>query len=85
MCPEICLSKLLKYAGVSRSTWYYFKKIKPKDKRLENKGRNPPGYTINRDGSLIFDKDIIKILEKYRGEIEFKNGGGYIKLTHYLK
>ena len=78
MSPGICLSKLLKYADVSRSTWYYFKKIKPKDKRSENKGRHPLGYTINRDGSVISDKDIIIKLEKYRDEIEFKNGGGYI-------
>ena len=85
MSPEICLSKLLKYARVARSTWYYSSKIKPRDKRIENKGRKPPGYTINRDNSFIFDQDILKILAKYRNEIEFKNGGGYIKLTHYLK
>ncbi len=85
LSPEICLSKLLKFAGVPRSTWYYSRKIKSLDKRLFNKGRSPPGYTINRDNSFIFDKDLLKILENYRSEIEFHNGGGYIKLTHYLK
>lgn len=85
LAPDICLSKLLKFAGVSKSTWYYSKRIKSADKRSENKGRKPPGCTINRDGSIIHDLTIIRCLEKFRNEIEFNNGAGYIKLTHYLK
>jgi putative transposase len=79
------VSKLLKFAGVSKSTWYYSKKIKPQDRRVKNKGRKPLGNTINRDGSIINDQTIIQLLEKFRNQIEFSNGGGYIKLTHYLK
>jgi putative transposase len=76
---------LLKYAGVNRASWYYFKRVKNKDKRSDNKGRKPPGNTINPDGRLIEDAEIISHLEQYRNESEFYNGGGYIKLTHYLK
>ena len=77
--------KLLRYAGVSRSSWYYHKHVKTLDKRSQNKGRKPPGYTLNRSNKIIRDEKIIFILKQYRNKIEFHNGGGYIKLTHYLK
>ena len=37
------------------------------------------------DHIKINDTDVVNIIKKYRDEIEFQNGGGYIKLTHYLK
>lgn len=43
------------------------------DKRV---GRNPPGYTINRDGERILDEQIVSLLKTYRSSIEFVNGGG---------
>lgn len=47
-------------------------------------GRSPPGFTINRDGNSIQDTTIISILKEYRSTIEFANGGGARKLSHYL-
>ena len=61
LTPHVCLYKLLKYAGVNRASWYYFKRVKNKDKRSDNKGRKPPGNTINRDGRLIEDAEIMKL------------------------
>lgn len=72
--------KLCQYAEVSRSCIY----IKQKLKIIKSPGRPPPGFTINRDGEIIEDKKIITILKEYRAEIEFVNGGGARKLTHYL-
>lgn len=85
LTPQVCLYKLLKYSGVARSTWYYSIKNKSFDKRSLNKGRTAPGFTVNRDGVIIKDDNIIDLLREYRSRIEFKNGGGYTKLTHYLK
>lgn len=47
-------------------------------------GRPPPGFTINRDGARIEDAVIVEKLKHYRSQIEFLNGGGSRKLTHYL-
>ncbi len=44
-----------------------------------------PGYTINPDGSIIVDELIVSALEQYRNKKEFSNGGGYQKLTWYLR
>jgi putative transposase len=85
LTPTVCLYKLLKYAGVIRASWYYYKRVKTIDKRIQNKGRKPPGHTLNRNDTIVRDEEIIFILKQYRNQIEFHNGGGYIKLTHYLK
>jgi putative transposase len=47
-------------------------------------GRPPPGFTVNRTGEVIEDKFIVEVLKEYRTSIEFTNGGGARKLTHYL-
>lgn len=40
---------------------------------------------MNPDGSIIPDELIIAALESYRKRKEFANGGGYQKLSHYLR
>lgn len=77
---KFSINKLCQYAEVSRSCIY----IKQKLQIIKSPGRSPPGFTINRDGEIIEDKKIITILKEYRSEIEFANGGGARKLTHYL-
>lgn len=43
-----------------------------------------PGYTVNRDGSILLDTSILSLLKGYRNQPEFMNGGGYFKLSKYL-
>jgi putative transposase len=74
------LNKLCRYAEISRSCIY----IKQKIQIIRSQGRPVPGFSINRDGEVIEDKKIITILKEYRAELEFANGGGARKLTHYL-
>lgn len=47
-------------------------------------GRKPPGYSVNRDKSIILDSVILGMLKQYRSETFFMNAGGYYKLTKYL-
>jgi len=79
------VQKVLKYASIASSTWYSQKYRVKEDKRKNNPGRPIPGYTINPDGTIILDGIIVSALENYRSKKEFANGGGYQKLTHYLK
>jgi putative transposase len=79
------VSKVLKYAGVSSSTWYSTLNKSDLDNRMYNKGRPVPGYTVNRDGTLVSDISIVKIIKDYRSQKEFKNAGDCTKLKHYIK
>ena len=87
--PSVSTHEILKYAQVPKSTWYSVATRKAQgskeDKRGSNSGRRPPGYTVNRDGVCVLDRTILKALENYREQPFFQNGGGYIKLTHYLR
>ena len=80
---------VLRYTEVASSTWYaYLKRLQSprwEDKRHKNVGRLPPGYSLNTNGEKVFDSEIVRALKKYRASIPFHNGGGYIKLKHYLK
>ena len=78
-------SSILAYASVANSTWYEQNKHVEKDCRKENKGRKIPGSTINRNGEIIPDERIREILHRYRQQKEFRNGGGYRKLTYYIQ
>ncbi len=80
-----CVQKVIKYASVSSSTWYSQKQYIQEDKRKNNPGRPVPGYTINPDGSIILEEFIVSALEQYRGKKDFANGGGYQKLTWYIR
>lgn len=70
---------------ISKSSWYFSRKEESEDKRVLNKGRPYPGFTINPDSSITLDSEIIDALKKYRKKKEFTNGGGYKKLVHYLR
>lgn len=78
-------SLVLKYTGVSSSSWYYYLKEKKNDRRVNNKGRPIPGYTINPNGKIIPDGMIINALRSFRDNKNFANGGGYHKLSEYLR
>ena len=43
-----------------------------------------PGFTVNRDGTIVHDENIINYLKEYRETLEFNNAGGARKLAHYL-
>lgn len=38
-----------------------------------------------RNNTQIDDFEVVNIIQNYRDESNFQNGGGYIKLTHYLR
>jgi putative transposase len=76
--------QVIKYSGVSNSTWYNHLNNKGVDRRKENRGRPLPGYSFNRRGEQVYDEIIVYALKSYRSRIEFVNAGGYHKLSHYL-
>ncbi len=39
---------------------------------------------MNRDGAIITDQSIVRVLKEYRSSIEFANGGGARQLSRYL-
>jgi putative transposase len=77
--------KVIKYASLANSTWYNQRKKVVNDHRKNSLGRPVPGYTVNPDGSVILDDLIVSALQNYRSEKEFSNGGGYQKLSEYLR
>lgn len=79
---KVC--KVISYAGVSNSTWYNHFNKKNADGRKENSGRPVPGYSLSHSGEVVFDEAIISALKYYRCKLEFVNGGGCRKLSHYL-
>ncbi len=76
--------QVIKYSGVSNSTWYNHLNKKGADGRKENRGRPLPGYSFNQRGERVYDDAILCSLKSYRSKIEFVNAGGYHKLSHYL-
>lgn len=72
--------KVCSFARVSRSCVYFRRKLEV----VSPPGRSPPGFTINRDGEVIYDEKIVTILKEYRSSLEFANGGGARKLSKYL-
>lgn len=79
------MQKVISYASIANSTWYQQSKKVEEDGRKNNPGRPIPGYTVNPDGSIIPDGLIVSALENYRSRKEFANGGGYQKLSQYLR
>lgn len=79
-------SIILNTTEVPKSTWYdNLNKISALDKRADNKGRPVTQFSKKKNGTLLSNSDIISILKSYRREPFFINGGGYKKLTYYLK
>lgn len=79
------MAKVSNMAGLSRSSWYFQAKPSDEDGRKLNSGRPVPGFTWNRDGTLVLDTTIAMLLAGYRGRPEYANGGGYRKLTVMLR
>ena len=79
------MAKVSSMAGLSRSSWYFLSKATADDLRHENPGRPVPGFTRNRDGSLILDTTLLMLLTGYRERPEYVNGAGYRKLTKMLR
>ncbi len=69
--------QVIKYSGVSNSTWYNHLNNKGVDRRKENRGRPLPGYSFNQRGEKVYDEVILCALKSYRSKIEFVNAGGY--------
>lgn len=74
-------TKILKFAGINRSTYYYKSKTEEKLKP----GRPIPGYSKNTNGTLTSDEWIVNLLKNYRADINFQNGIGCRALHEYLE
>ena len=77
--------QVIKYSGVSNSTWYNHLNKRCLDGRKENRGRPFPGYSLNLSGDEVCDEIITCALRTYRSKMEFVNAGGYHKLSRYLR
>lgn len=79
-------NKVLFFSGLSSSTWYHFLKPKTPDRRKFNLGRQDSEFSLTTSGDLVANEEVKAILQRYRGQnIHFANGGGYKKLSRYLK
>lgn len=75
---------MLNFCNISTST--YFESLKSSDKTSSYKpGRKPPGFSINKDGTIILDSAIKAIIEDYRSQSEFQNAGGCKVLHEYIE
>ena len=83
--PRVNKIKLIKYAGVKRSTFYSQKEKGLPIASMGSKGRRPPGWSYDIHDNCILDASIRNVLHVYRDKIEFANGGGVKKLVYYLK
>lgn len=78
-------SKVIFYCKIASSTWYYHRKEKASSAPQKARGRPFSLYCQNVDGSISSDQKIILNLKKIREMKFFKNGGGYKKLSKYLR
>lgn len=79
------VQKVLFYTKIASSTWYKSLQNKAEDKRHFNKGRKVTSFSVNPNGTVILNSSIVFALKELRGRPFFRNGGGYHKLTYYLK
>ena len=79
------MEKVCRMTGLSRSSWYFHGNSPEEDRRHQNTGRPVPGFTRNRDGTLVLDGAISLLLKGYRERPEYANGAGYRKLTKMLR
>lgn len=82
---QISQSHLTDVLGVAPSTWFESKKLKPEDRRRANKGRPKSVTSKTSAGEVVADLEVISALRTLRARIEFQNGGGYRKMTKYLR
>ena len=80
------MSFVLRVTEVPRATRYARKRkeTSQRDYGTQRRGRPVPGYTVNRDGTVIMDSTLVSVLRSYRQKPEYANGGGVDKLRHYL-
>lgn len=78
-------SLIIETIGVASSTWYQSQSPNAEDKRKNNKGRPKTQHTQSTTGETIPDTTVIEALRNIRAKPFFQNGGGYRKLTHYLR
>ena len=71
------MEKVCRMTGLSRSSWYFHGNSPEEDRRHQNTGRPVPGFTRNRDGTLVLDGAISLLLKGYRERPEYANGAGY--------
>jgi putative transposase len=76
------ISKVLKFIGIPRSTYYYQKNYRVEEKKV-SEGRPAPGYSIKEDGKKVSDEQIKEyLLEEIEGD---GFNYGYRKLTKLLR
>lgn len=76
---------LVEALGVAPSTWFESKTAKAGDRRRENKGRPKSTVSKTSAGETVADVEVISALRSLRARREFQNGGGYRKMTKYLR
>lgn len=76
-------SWVLESAGVSRSSFYF--KPAEEGKNNHTPGRRPPGFTLNRDGTMVLDVTIENLIRGYRSQPQYANAAGVRKLKYMLR
>ncbi len=70
--------------SIARSS-FYRNQPERTDDRFFSTGRPVPGYTVNRNGTLVMDSTIVNCLQTYRSQVEYSNACGVRKLTYLLR
>jgi putative transposase len=78
-------SQVIETLDVASSTWYKSQTQSTEDKRKNNKGRPKSQTSMTCTGEIVSDVLVIEALRNIRAQTFFQNGGGYRKLTHYLR
>ena len=76
---------VLRLCEIPRSTYYRYFRPRTTTSSFAIRGRPIPGYTINRDGTIIIDFIIVHLLKSYRQSLNYLNAGGFKVLMHLLR
>lgn len=82
---KLSQTKIIKTIEIPSSTWYLHKTSVKVDGRHSNKGHPRSNTSISVNGEVIPDSIVIEALRNLRARPLFHNGGGYRKMTKYLK
>lgn len=82
---EATHSQIIGTTKISRSTWYAANSEKREDRRKYNKGRPKTRISKTLNGTTIDDSEVVRAIKNIRNEPFFTNGGGYKKITEYLR
>ncbi len=69
---QISQGRLTEALGVTPSTWFESKKVKPEDRRRENKGRPKSIVSKTSAGETVSDVEVISALRTLRARVEFQ-------------